>query len=244
MKVFGKSDIGLVRRSNQDAFYAELLPDGSAWSVVCDGMGGANGGNIASALAVDKITSRVNASYRIGIGARLIEDILLAAIQEANTAIFERSRGSQELRGMGTTVVAAIAADGKAYVAHAGDSRAYLVSQNSILQLTTDHSMVQEFVKSGDITQQQARFHPQKNIITRALGVRSTIDIDLCQCDFPQEAMLVLCTDGLTNYVEEDTIYRLARQLSIEELCTQLIELAKQGGGSDNITVSVIRYEQ
>lgn len=242
LQIYMKTDIGLVRHSNQDAVKAGVLSGNTAWAVVCDGMGGANGGNIASALAVDLISEQILSSGSEHITDQSIKNLMISAIYNANVAIYDRAMADETLAGMGTTVVAAIVSGGVAHIAHAGDSRAYLLTREGLRQITTDHSMVQELVNSGDLTTQQARRHPQKNIITRALGVESGIEIDYCECKFSGDDLLLLCTDGLTNYVEEEQIEQLARELEARLLPDRLIALAKSGGGGDNVTVAVIRH--
>ena len=240
MKLYSETDIGLVRHSNQDACNTGTFPDGSAWAVVCDGMGGANGGNIASEIAVRCISEQFVASYRDNMNANSIKNLMVTSIFNASLSIHEKAQEVSELSGMGTTVVAAILKDGVAHIAHAGDSRAYLLSQGAISQLTTDHSMVQELVNSGDLTEQEAKTHPQKNIITRALGVEETIDVDYMECEFPEDSRLLLCTDGLTNYVDAEQICTLSSTTDAGELTKQLVAMAKDAGGGDNITVAVV----
>ena len=240
MKLYSETDIGLVRHSNQDACNTGTFSDGSAWAVVCDGMGGANGGNIASEIAVRRISEQFVASYRDNMNANSIKNLMVTSIFNASLSIHEKAQEVSELSGMGTTVVAAILKDGVAHIAHAGDSRAYLLSQGAISQLTTDHSMVQELVNSGDLTEQEAKTHPQKNIITRALGVEETIDVDYMECEFPEDSRLLLCTDGLTNYVDAEQICTLSSTTDAGELTKQLVAMAKDAGGGDNITVAVV----
>lgn len=241
LKVSSKSDIGLVRQSNQDACKSGVLSDGFAWAVVCDGMGGASGGNIASEIAVEMISEQIQSSYHEGMSDNSIKHLITSAAYNANLAIHEKASDDPALNGMGTTVVIAIVYDGIAHIAHAGDSRAYLISLNKgIKQLTVDHSMVQEMINNGDITEQQAKKHPQKNIITRALGVESVIQIDYCESEFTPDDLLLICTDGLSNYVDADQIYEVAREMNAEAMIDQLIMLAKDRGGSDNITVVLI----
>ncbi len=241
LKIFSKSDIGLVRHSNQDACKSGVFSDGSAWAVVCDGMGGANGGNIASSIAVDIISRQILSSYHEGMTDNSIKNLITSAIYNANLAIHEKALDDSSLSGMGTTVVVAIINGGIAHIAHAGDSRAYLITLNdSIKQLTTDHSMVQEMVNNGDITEQQAKKHPQKNIITRALGVESSIQIDYCENEFSSDCLLLICTDGLSNYVDAEQIFDFSGKMDAESMTDQLVMLAKNGGGSDNITVVTI----
>jgi protein phosphatase len=162
------------------------------------------------------------------------------AVLNANDAVHARAGADETLNGMGTTVVVAVVSHGVAHIAHAGDSRAYLIQQNGIHQLTTDHSMVQEMVDHGDLTAQEAKKHPQKNVITRALGVDTFLQVDYCKAPFPAGSRLLICTDGLTNYVDEEQIFLLAKEMDAERLTDRLVAFAKQAGGSDNITVTVI----
>ena len=240
MIVCSRTDRGLVRKTNQDACQTGTFPDGAVWAVVCDGMGGANGGNIASAVAVEKIAESLTAGYHPEMDQTSIRELILGSIYEANTVVYDMAKKEEGLRGMGTTVVAAIVKGSAAYIAHAGDSRAYFVGSPGMRQLTTDHSMVQELVKHGDITQEEARNHPQRNIITRALGVTPKIEVDFGEYSMGFGEALLLCTDGLTNYTEEAEIETLFRSLHGDNLAEKLVELARRGGGGDNITVAIV----
>ncbi len=240
MKVYMKSDIGLVRETNQDACQSGKYSENSAWVVVCDGMGGANGGNIASGVAVSRISERLAASYEKIFTKESTKELLLSSIADANMEVHAMASADAKLNGMGTTVVAAIVTDGAAHIAHAGDSRAYVITDEEIRQLTTDHSMVQEMLNNGEITQEQAKLHPQKNIITRALGVDTSINIDYCEVPFSHGNLLLICTDGLTNYMDAEQIFQLSRQMSAQALTDELIAQAKNAGGGDNITVAIV----
>lgn len=240
LKVFSKSDIGLVRKSNEDACKSGIFEDGAAWAVVCDGMGGVGGGDIASRIAVDRISERILAGYAPGVSGEGIRRLMTEAVRDANDAVRDRAGEDETLSGMGTTVVVAVVSGDTARVAHAGDSRAYLISPDGIRQLTTDHSVVQEMVEKGDLTAQEARKHPQKNIITRALGVESSLEVDFCEIGFPRGSRLLICTDGLTNYLDERQIFLLAKETDAEALTEQLVSQAKKAGGSDNITVTLV----
>ena len=235
-----KSDVGLVRSMNQDACAAGEFPDGMGWAVVCDGMGGAASGDVASATAVKIISERIQASYREGMQANSIRSVLFSAIETANAVVFEMSQSNIEFEGMGTTVVAAILRNDAVYIAHAGDSRAYRITPDSIAQLTRDHSMVQAMVDRGQITPSEAREHPRKNIITRALGVDSRILIDFCEEPFERSDILLICTDGLTNMVEDEEIFRAAQSAAAGELPEKLVRMANENGGQDNVTVVTI----
>ena len=243
LKVFSKSDIGLVRQTNQDACKSGTFSGNAAWAVVCDGMGGVNGGNIASGMAVDKISESIVSSFHDGMTDSSVKNLMTTAIYNANLAIHEEAKSNAQLSGMGTTVVAVIVSGGVAHIAHAGDSRAYLITKENIRQLTTDHSIVQEMVNNGDITEQQAKIHPQKNIITRALGVEPSIQIDYCENEFCSGSIILICTDGLTNYIDAEQIYELSKTTEADSLTDKLVLLAKDCGGGDNITVVTIEND-
>lgn len=242
MDVFEKTDIGLMRESNQDACVSGTSPAGVAWSVVCDGMGGVHGGDVASAIAVRAMGERYRAFFAAQAKpqAAQIREMMTAAAMQANAAVFEKSRQEPALAGMGTTVVSAVVAEGTAHLTHVGDSRAYLLQEGMATRLTTDHSVVQELVDSGDLTEQQARVHPQKNIITRVLGVEPAVCVDYQTLPVQAGSLLLLCTDGLSNYIETEELPLLAQRYTGQELVEQLVLRAKDAGGSDNITVAVI----
>lgn len=240
MKIVAKTDKGMVRESNQDAYAVGELPGEVAWAVVCDGMGGAAGGNIASALAVKVISEKINASYNPKMRDSSIKNLLDSAITAANIEVYDMAYAQPDLKGMGTTVVCAIVREGRAYIAHAGDSRAYIANKNNISQITTDHSMVQDLVNQGKITQQEAEHHPNKNIITRAIGVDKRIDIDFDQLDLNDDDTLILCTDGLSNCVSTDDMASDIKDGQYYAFAERLVKRANNNGGSDNITVVAI----
>lgn len=242
MKITAKTDVGKVRSSNQDSYAAGELPNGVAWAVVCDGMGGAAGGNVASSVAVKMISEKITSTYRDGMSSQSIKNMLISAINAANVSIYDMACSNEDLHGMGTTVVTAIVTDGVAYVAHAGDSRAYMTFKDDITQLTKDHSIVQELVETGELTADEAKDHPNKNIITRALGVEDTINVDFCEQEFSENSVLIMCTDGLTNYTETNDIYSIANSGKYYEVAEKLVNLANKNGGGDNITVVAIAY--
>ena len=242
MKIVAKTDTGLVRTSNQDSYAAGELPGSVAWAVVCDGMGGAAGGNQASSIAVKLISERISSSYRKGMSGTSIKNILVSAIIAANISIYEIGQADVELTGMGTTVVVAIIADNSVYIAHVGDSRAYILSDGKLNQLTKDHSFVQEMVDIGRLTPDEAKNDPRKNLITRALGVDEDVNIDFCQEYISEDEVLILCTDGLTNYVEPSEIYELTNDNKFYEYSERLVNRANKNGGGDNITVVTMSY--
>lgn len=240
MKVYSKTDIGLVRASNQDACDFQEISDDSVWAVVCDGMGGANGGNIASQLAIEQIRKYICSNYNSEMGFEEIKQFLESAVESANKIIYEKSKKDINLFGMGTTIVLTLIKGGIVHIVNVGDSRAYLVSDININQITTDHSVVQEMVSSGEITKEEAKNHPQKNIITRALGVNKVVKIDYINKVIQKEEMLLLCTDGLTNYITPRQIREMCSKYKKDELVEKMILQAKEMGGEDNITVIII----
>ena len=242
MKIVAKTDIGLQRESNQDSYAAGELPGSVAWAVVCDGMGGAAGGNYASSTAVKVISERITSSYRAGMSASSIRNMLTSAIAAANISVYDMSKADPELTGMGTTVVVAIVVDNNVFIAHAGDSRAYILSNGSLNQLTKDHSIVQEMIDHGTLPPDEAKVHPRKNIITRALGVDYELRIDFDIADIGENDVLILCTDGLTNFVEPQEIYELTDDGKFYEYAERLVDRANSNGGGDNITVVTVSY--
>lgn len=242
MKIVAKTDIGLQRESNQDSYAAGELPGSVAWAVVCDGMGGAAGGNYASSTAVKVISERITSSYRAGMSASSIRNMLTSAIAAANISVYDMSKADPELTGMGTTVVVAIVVDNNVFIAHAGDSRAYILSNGSLNQLTKDHSIVQEMIDHGTLTPDEAKIDPRKNIITRALGVDYELRIDFDIADIGENDVLILCTDGLTNFVEPQEIYELTDDGKFYEYAERLVDRANNNGGGDNITVVTVSY--
>lgn len=240
MRIVAKTDKGNVRDSNQDAYAVGEFSDEVVWSVVCDGMGGAAGGNIASALAVKVISDKINASYRNQMRDSSIKNMLDSALTAANIEVFDFAEAQPDLRGMGTTVVCAIVRDNQAYIVHAGDSRAYVINNGNIRQITTDHSMVQDLLLRGKITPEEAEHHPNKNIITRAVGVNTAIEIDFEQIDLEDDDTLLICTDGLSNYVSNDEMLELMSDGKHYAFADRLVKKANENGGGDNITVVVI----
>lgn len=242
MKIVAKTDIGLKRSSNQDSYAAGELHGSVAWAVVCDGMGGAAGGNVASSTAVKIISERISSSYRPGMSSNSIRNMLTSAIEAANISVYDISESNDELNGMGTTVVTALVSDGIVCVANVGDSRAYILSNGELRQITRDHSFVQEMVDTGRLTPDEAKEDPRKNIITRALGVGKNLRIDFYEEALAEGDVLLLCTDGLTNYIEPEEIYELTGDSKFYEYAERLVNRANTNGGGDNITVVTVSY--
>ena len=240
MNVYSKTDIGLMRSSNQDYCKTGGLSDGSVWAVVCDGMGGANGGSTASRIAAETIAEQLKELYNIEKYHDDMEKLIKTAIAIANQRVYDMSLKVYSLSGMGTTVVVAVVKEEVVHIVHAGDSRAYIYENGSLKQITKDHSMVQELVDIGQITPEEARNHPNKNIITRALGTRENLKTDYNGVKFDKDSVLLICTDGLSNYLTDENIAEFINESRGDELVGRLVEQAKMMGGSDNITVAVI----
>ena len=236
MKTFSKTDIGLVRDVNQDCVYTSETPIGNLPNllVVADGMGGHRAGEYASRLAVEVVKQELATSTQDSP-----ETMIRKAIACANERVLETARQDAQLSGMGTTLVVATVIDRTLYFANVGDSRLYLVNEH-IKQLSKDHSYVQEMVRLGGINQEEAKFHPDKNIITRAIGAKDEIDIDFFEYRLKQGDIILMCTDGLSNMVEDEAIlHTIKASRDVVEAVEQLIERAKSNGGNDNIGIVV-----
>ena len=242
MKLAGKTDVGRVRQENQDDYRAGELPGGAVWALVCDGMGGAKGGREASQGACNVIENFFQEQYaQCGVGQE--EPFLKKALLYANRFVFQKAAHEEALAGMGTTAVCALVRSGNVYLCHAGDSRAYLIRDGKLTQLTHDHSYVQELVDCGTITVEEAEHHPQKNIITKALGVDYRLEPEFTAAKLKREDRLLLCTDGLTNMVPVEEMEELLAQGAFYDLPDRLIEAANAHGGSDNITALLLAVE-
>lgn len=236
MKIIAKTDIGIIRENNQDSYAVGELSGGASYAIVCDGMGGAAEGAVASSVAVSTIREKLSKSYSSGMSDISIRSLLITAVENANKAVYDLSLTDEKYDGMGTTVVAAIVRNEFVYLVHAGDSRAYLIHDGEIRRLTKDHSIVQNMLEKGEITSEEAFNHPDKHIITRALGVDESIRVDFAQEDFEND-ILLLCSDGLTNYVHDEEIRDILSNSVDEESIKKLVDKANYYGGGDNITV-------
>lgn len=238
MKLYGNTDIGRSRSINQDCYENTVLSEKAVLSVVCDGMGGANAGNIASKTAVEKITQYIKNSYFDDMDASSVEKLLRGAVSTANIEIFDMSQENDEYSGMGTTAVVALVRDCTAYIVHVGDSRAYLIDEG-ITQITRDHSIVQNLVDKGEITSEEARIHPNKNVITRAVGAMNDVQCDYNEVDISEKTLLI-CTDGLCGMLTDDQILDIVKQNDITQAADKLIYLANSLVSTDNITVTLV----
>lgn len=229
MKVYAITDIGRVRAINEDAYY---LPQGEErFCAVADGMGGHNAGEVASALAVETFSRQMR--QRGELSCQALRD----AVERANDAVYEAALENEGMNGMGTTFSALALSNGEAFLAHVGDSRVYLIRDGAIMQVTTDHTLVEEMVERGMLTPQEARVHPRRNIITRALGTEPWVDVDAIQLYTRPGDAFFLCSDGMTNYVEEREILAEAEsQAPWQQKLERLLAIALENGGADNIT--------
>lgn len=238
---YGMTDTGMVRTANQDTFKCFGLFDSVGVGIVCDGMGGVNGGNIASDIAAELISDKIKSELAENFDEEQIRKLLSDAVNEANYRVFAASQRDLKLSGMGTTCVIAVVKNNKAHIINLGDSRAYLVKNDGVVKITKDHSIVQELVDSGKISDDEAKSHPQKNIITRALGTEKQIVFDYYSIDFKNEIIL-LCSDGLSNYLKDNEIKEIIDgQNDLDRACKCLIDAANEKGGSDNITVVILK---
>lgn len=238
--IFGKTDRGRVRRSNQDMFYYKQLFKNCCFAVVCDGMGGVNGGAVASEIALKNIKDCFLKRITEDIKERSVKELLKSAFLNANQSICNRAAENKSLKGMGTTAIAAIIIKDSVYIGYVGDSRGYLFSDGTLTQLTCDHSYVQMLLKNGEIDASEAKKHPRRNEITKALGVSDSSQPDFVTHKLNEGDRILLCSDGLTNMCSDEEISEIMRSCDGVESVNRLISLANQNGGQDNITVIVM----
>ena len=241
MEYFGITDKGRVRPTNQDIYRLEVRPEKeSAFVLVCDGMGGANAGNVARRFAADSFLADAAGALDSAPDEIMRHKTMLHALEKANDTVFGLAGRQPEFRGMGTTLVGAFVQGREASILNVGDSRAYLFDGETLRQVSEDHSYVEEMRRLGRISAEDARTHPQKNLITRAVGVDATVDGDLFEVELRDMDILLLCSDGLTGMVEDEKIAEvLAKAGTLEDKGRELLTLALEGGGRDNITVAL-----
>ncbi len=239
MMVYAHTDIGNGRSENQDCVDSAVLED-AVFAVVCDGMGGSNAGREASSRAVAIIKERIIKSYRSDFDINKIRNLLVAAVKTANAVVYDLGSAVPEWNGMGTTCVACLIRNGLVHTVNVGDSRAYLVT-HEIRQITKDHSMVMNLYERGDITKEELKNHPKRNVITRAVGVAENVEPDYFENELPQGGAVILCTDGLSNYCDEGVMFRMTKDLYPEELPKALVKNALDNGSGDNITAAVMK---
>ncbi|MFZ5943826.1 MAG: Stp1/IreP family PP2C-type Ser/Thr phosphatase [Bacillota bacterium] len=238
MHVNSLTDIGLVRKANEDKY---LTDKNRGLFVVADGMGGHEAGEIASSIAIKTLdvvlTNEYIASYQ--------RDGLIEAIRKANQLIYQEAKQNINFSGMGTTITAALFIEKTLHIAHIGDSRAYLIRDNSIRLLTKDHSLVGELLRHGELTENEAQKHPHRNVLTRALGTEAEVEIDLTQVEVKSGDMLLLCSDGLYSLVKDFEILQeiITNRVDMKATVNNLVKTALNRGGMDNITVVLVSYD-
>ena len=241
MQSWGLTDPGCVRKQNQDAYRIEQLDRGTLLCVVCDGMGGAKSGNIASTLAVEVFVEEVRRCWIPGMESDKIDQMLRGAVKLANFTVYDRSAQFEEFDGMGTTLVAALVRNKKATIVNVGDSRAYGIDRSGIRQITKDHSLVQMMVDRGELTPERARTYPGKNFITRAIGTEPIVVCDISNLELSRGEFLLLCSDGLSNVLDDQEIlFEVVHGMNREDSCQRLLEIAKNRGAPDNVTSVLI----
>lgn len=241
IKAYARTDKGNVRENNEDYFYISNSLDEVQLYLLADGMGGYNGGEIASKLAVQTAKNYIENNFKdIEKDKDSIIQLLGSSMEYANMVVYEKSKETPELQGMGTTLEICLIYNNKAYIGHVGDSRIYRVRKQFIRKLTQDHSYVQKLVKEGTITKEQAEHHPQKNMLMKALGCNAFVEPDVMVKGFLKDDIIIMCSDGLSNLVDQETIYEIASK-NIEQGTKDLVQLAKDRGGYDNITVVIIK---
>ncbi len=242
MQYWALTDPGCVRPKNQDAYKIEELDSVSWLCVVCDGMGGAKSGNIASSLAADVFAQSVVSSWKPGLGQEAVDALLQSAVKLANFTVYDQAREFVDFAGMGTTLVAVLVQGKMATVVNVGDSRLYHVTPGYIRQITRDHSLVQMMVDRGELPPQEAKTYPGKNMITRAVGTEMVVLCDLFHQELDRGDSLLLCTDGLSNLMDEqEMLFEIVYEEDGQRCCQRLMDIALNRGAPDNVTCVLMR---
>ena len=243
MNAWGLTDKGKSRHENQDYYFIDLMPEEQQTvCVVCDGMGGAKAGNIASELSARVFIEEMRQRMKPKMSRRQRENALRDAVTATNDLVYHQSREHSELMGMGTTVVGFVVSEGQMSVVNVGDSRAYLINEQGISRITRDHSLVEDMVQRGDLTPEQARQHPSKNLITRALGTASSVRGDYYSLDLEPGDVILLCTDGLSNMVsDQEILYEVIHGGELESCCQRLLNIVSERGAPDNVTIVIFQ---
>lgn len=237
MKVAKESNIGLVRKSNEDALIVE---EALGMFGVADGMGGHKAGEVASELAVQELVEYFNQHSDSGT---VVSELLAAGVRSANHVVYNQALNRETLRGMGTTITVGVVRDHNIYVANVGDSRAYLLRKDIFTRLTSDHSLVFELVQQGGISPEEAFQHPQRNVLTRALGTSPEVEVDIIEMELYQGDLLLFCTDGLSGLVREEEIATILKNNEFPAVLGKLLEAALERGGQDNISMVLVEID-
>ncbi len=242
MHSWGLTDPGCVRTQNQDAYQMEDLDRNTKLCVVCDGMGGAKSGNIASTLAIDVFVQEIKRTWSASMTPAKVDQMLRGAVKLANFTVFDQAMQFEDFEGMGTTLTSALVSGKKVSVVNVGDSRVYAITRSGIKQLTRDHSLVQMMVERGELTPEMARTYPGKNFITRAIGTEPVVECDLVHTTLEKGDCLLLCSDGLSNMMDDQEIlFEVVHGVDKEQCCQRLLEIAKNRGAPDNVTSILIQ---
>lgn len=242
MQSWGITDLGCVRAQNQDAYKIEELDRNSLLCVVCDGMGGAKSGNIASNLAADIFAQQIRDSWRSNMDSDEVDDLLRSTVKLVNFTVHDQAMQFADFAGMGTTLVAAIISGKQVTVVNIGDSRCYHLRADGIRQITVDHSLVQMMIHRGELTPEQAKKYPGKNMITRAIGTESSVQCDLFHLNVERGEGLLLCTDGLSNLLDDQEIlFEFIHGSQRQDCCRQLMQVALNRGAPDNVTCVLVQ---
>lgn len=241
MQTWGITDPGCVRSQNQDTYQIEQLDRSTTLCIVCDGMGGARSGNVASSLAVDVFIQEVRNTFKSNMSQADWDRMLESAVKLANFTVFDQAQQFEDFYGMGTTLVAALIHGKDVTVVNVGDSRAYLVNKDGIRRITTDHSLVQMMVDRGELSKERARTYPGKNYITRAIGTEPMVMCDIFHWNVSRGDFLLLCSDGLSNLMDDQEIlFEVAHGVNKHHCCRRLLNIAKSRGAPDNVTSVLI----
>ena len=240
MKCFSKTDIGLKRSENQDRVFTDTIDDSAAIVILCDGMGGENAGSVASQMTIDFMTDRIKKGFRANAGRNYLRNLLITSVTAANSLVYDRATKESDKYGMGTTCVAGIVYDNRAYIINVGDSRAYHIFDDNIQQITKDHTYVRKLIERGEITEEESRVHPDRNRITRAVGAEREITPDYFEIDLEDGNILLFSSDGLHSYGDDAEIAEIIVNNPIGKSCDLLIDYALGNGGRDNVSVALV----
>ena len=237
MQYWALTDPGIARNQNQDSYQVVSLDKNTILCVVCDGMGGAKSGNVASTLASDVFTQEVKRSWKPDMDPEWLNQMLEGAVKLANFTVFDQAKQFEDFNGMGTTLVALLLQGKKATIVNVGDSRAYMIDRDGIKQVTTDHSLVQMMISRGELTPEKAKHYPGKNLITRAIGTEPQVMCDIFHRRVEKGNCILLCSDGLSNLMDDQEIlFEVAHGQDKEHCCERLLDIAKKRGAPDNVT--------
>ena len=237
MQFWALTDPGCVREQNQDAYHLEQLDKNTLLCTVCDGMGGAKSGNVASSLAVDVFSQEVKRSWKSDMDEDQVDVMLQSAVKLANFTVYDQAQQFAEFAGMGTTLVSVLIRGKQVTVVNVGDSRCYYVNKQGIRQITQDHSLVQMMIAKGELSPEKAKNYPGKNLITRAIGTEPVVMCDIFHLKAEKGDCLLLCSDGLSNLIDDQEIlFEVAHGVDKQQCCERLLEIAKHRGAPDNVT--------